>query len=95
MYNSLDFLKAFNQIENTSKAKERLVIAIRHRNYKYLIMPFRPADAPCTFAKAIYMAFGELVNIIASYIDHITVYSKHLNYCLSYLRWTFESIILL
>jgi len=43
VYSLLDFLKVFNQIENTPKAKKRLVVAIEHVNYRYLIMPFGPS----------------------------------------------------
>ena len=73
VYSLLDFLKAFNHIENTSKAKERLVVDIEHGNYRYLTMPFGPTGAPGTFAKAICLAFRELLNIIASYFDDVTV----------------------
>jgi len=36
VYSLLDFLKAFNQIENTPKAKERLIRATENRSYRYL-----------------------------------------------------------
>ena len=80
MYSLLDFLKAFNQIEKTPKAKERLVVATEHGNYRCWDMPFGPTGAPGTFAKAICLAFRELLDIIASYFDDVTVYSKHPNH---------------
>ena len=43
-----------NQIENTSKVKERLGVATEHRNYRCLIMPFGSTRAPGTFAKNMY-----------------------------------------
>jgi len=92
VYSLLDFLKAFNQIENTLKAKERLVMATEHRNYRCLTMPFRPTGAPDTFAKAICITFRELLDIIASYFDDVTVHSKHSNHHLNHLRWTFEVV---
>jgi len=42
LYTLLDFLTAFNHIENTPKAKERLVVATEHGNYRCLTMPFGP-----------------------------------------------------
>ena len=78
MYSLLDFLKAFNQIENTLKAKERSILAIEHRNYKCLTMPFGPIGAPDTFATAIYIAFRELLDIITSYFDNVIVHTKNL-----------------
>jgi len=86
VYSLLNFLKAFNQIENTPKAKERLVVATEHGNYRCLTMLFGPTIAPCTFAKAICLAFRELLDIISSYFDDVTVYSKQLNNHLSHLR---------
>ena len=91
MYNLLDYLKAFNQIENTPKAKERLVVATEHGNYRCLTMPFGPTGIPGTFAKAIYLAFRELLDIIASYFDDVTDHSKwpnhHLNHLDRHLKW--------
>ena len=55
-------------------------------------MPFGPTGTPGTFAKAICIAFRELLDIVASYFDDVTVYSKHSNYHLSYLRQTFEVV---
>ena len=92
VYSLLDFLKAFNQIKNTSKAKERPVVAPEHRNYRCLTMSFGSTGAPGTFAKAIYLAFRELLDIIASYFDDVTVHSKYLNYHLSHLRQVFEVV---
>jgi len=77
VYSLLDFLKAFNQIRNTPKAKERLVLATEHGNYRCLTMPFGSTGAPGTFAKAICIAFRELLDIVASYFDDVTVHSKH------------------
>jgi len=80
VYSLQDFLKAFNQIGNTLKAKKRLIVATEHGNYRCLTMPFGSTGAPGTFAKAIYLAFRELLDIIASYFDDVTVYSKHPNH---------------
>jgi len=55
-------------------------------------MPFRPTGALDTFTKAICLAFRELLDIIASYFDDITVLSKHLNHYLSHLRQAFEVV---
>ena len=55
-------------------------------------MPFRSTVAPGTFAKAMCLAFRELVDIIASYFDDVTVYSKHVNHHLSYLEQAFEVV---
>ena len=76
VYKLLDFLKAFNEIRNTLKAKEKLVVATEHENYRYLTMPFGLSSAPDTFPKAICLAFKELLDIIARYFDDVTVYSK-------------------
>ena len=53
-------------------------------------MPFRPTVAPGTFAKAMCLAFRELVDILASYFDDVTVHSKHPNHHLSHPRQAFE-----
>jgi len=92
LYNLLDYLKAFNQIENTPKAKERLVVATEHGNYRCLTMPFGPTGIPGTFAKAIYLAFREVLDIIVSYFDDGTVYSKYPNHHLSHLRQAFKVV---
>ena len=92
VYSLLDFLKAFNQIGNTPKARERLVIATEHGNYRCLTLPFGPTGAPGTFAKAICIAFRELLDIVASYFDDVTVHSKHSNHHLSHLRRAFEVV---
>jgi len=55
-------------------------------------MPFGSIGTPGTFAKAIYLAFRELLDIIASYFDNITVHSKHPDYHLSHLRQAFEVV---
>jgi len=55
-------------------------------------MPFGPTGAPGTFARAICLAFRELLDIIASYFDDVTVHSKHSDYYLSHLRQAFEVV---
>jgi len=89
LYSLLDFWKAFDQIGNTSKAKERLVVATEHGNYRCLTMPFGHTGALGNFAKAICLAFRELLHIITSYFDNITVHSKQLN---NYLSWSGKKV---
>ena len=55
-------------------------------------MVFGLMCAPGTFAKAICLAFRELLDLIASDFDDVTVYSKHLNHYLSRLRQAFEVV---
>ena len=55
------------------KAKDRLAVAIEHENYRCLTMPFSFIDASGIFAKAIYIAFRELLDIITSYFDNVTI----------------------
>ena len=92
VYSLLDFLKAFNQIGNSLRAKERLVVATEHGNYRYLTMPFGPTGAPSTFAKAVCIAFRELLDIVASYFDDATVHSKDPKLHLAHLRRVFEAV---
>ena len=48
--------------------------------YKYLVMPFRLANAPATFQSYINKALGGLINIICIiYLDNILIYSKDKN----------------
>ena len=51
VYSLINCLKGFTQIKNTSKAKERLVVATEHGNYRYLTVPLGSSGAPGTFAK--------------------------------------------
>ena len=74
---------------STPKAKERLVLATEHRNYQCLTMPLGSTGVLGTFAKVICLAFRELLDIIASYFNDVTVYSKYLNYHLSHLKQAF------
>ena len=53
VYSLLDFSKAFNQMENTSKAREKPVIAIEYKNYRCLTILFGSTGAAGTFAKDI------------------------------------------
>ena len=76
VYSLLDFSKAFNQIENTSKAREKPVIVIEYKNYRCLTILFGSTGAPGTFAKDIWFAFRELLDIIANHFDDRIVYSK-------------------
>jgi len=92
VYSLLDFLKAFNQIGNTPKAREKLVMATEHGKYRCLTRSFGPTGTSGTFAKAICITFRELLDIVASYFDDVTVHSKHSNLHLSHLRWTFEVV---
>jgi len=55
-------------------------------------MPFRPTGTPGTFAKAICLAFRELLDIIASYFNDVTVHSKYPNHQLHHLRQVFEVV---
>jgi hypothetical protein len=73
VFNPLDFLKAFNQIYNTLRAREKLVLATEFGNFCYNVMPFGPKNAPSTFAKAICITFSEVSDIVAAYFDDLTV----------------------
>jgi len=86
VYSLLNFHKAFNWIENTPKTKERLVVATEHGKYKCLTMSFEPTSTPGTFAKAMYLAFWELLDITAHYFDNVTVHSKNPKHHLTHLK---------
>jgi len=55
-------------------------------------MPFSPTDILNTFAKSVCFTIYELLDIIASYFDNVTVYSKNPKYYLVHLRKVFEVV---
>ena len=92
VYSLLDFLKAFHQIINSLRAKERLILATEFGNYSYNVMPFGPTSAPATFSKAMLIAFAnQIYNILAVYFDDATVYSQTVEQHISHLREVFET----
>ena len=89
----MDFLKGFNQILNSLRARERLVLATEFGNYCYNVMSFGPTGAPFTFSKAMLIAFiNQIYKILAVYFDDATVYSKIVEQHLFHLREVFETI---
>jgi hypothetical protein len=69
-------LKAYNQINNTAAARERLVLAIEFRNFKWNVMLFRSKNAARTFSKAIQLDLAVVIEITAIYFDNMTIHSR-------------------
>jgi RNase H-like domain found in reverse transcriptase/Reverse transcriptase (RNA-dependent DNA polymerase)/Integrase zinc binding domain/Integrase core domain/gag-polyprotein putative aspartyl protease/Retrotransposon gag protein len=93
VFSPLDFLKAFHQIINSIRARERLILATEFGNYRYNVMPFGPTGAPATFSKAMLIAFvNEMYKILAIYFDDATVYSQTVEQHISHLRQVFETV---
>ena len=86
----MDFLKAFHQIINSLRAKERLILlATEFGNYGYNVMPFGPTGALATFSKAMLIAFAnQIYKMLAIYFDDVTVYSQSIEQHISHLRET-------
>src|ERR1700730_9444386 len=89
VFSPLDLLKAVNQIQNTQRAKERLVITTEWGNYQHNVMPFGPTNAPFTFAKATVIGFAHLISTLATYFDDLTCHSKDPKQHLAHIRQVF------
>lgn len=93
IFNTMDLLKGLNQILVDEDSIPQLTMATPWGCYSYRVMPFGIVNGPVCFSRAIYLAMQEfLEQIVTTYIDDITVFSKTFENHVEHLRKVLERL---
>ena len=85
-YIKLDVVAAFHKIRITEGDEQIIAFRTRYGLFKWMVTPFRLANAPSTFQKYINQVLRDYLDVFCSvYVDDILIYSsgsqeEHRNY---------------
>jgi hypothetical protein len=78
VFSKLNLRDAYHRLRIKEGDEWKTAFKTRYSHYKYLVMPFRLANAPATFQSYIHQALGGLVNrTCVVYLNNILIYSEN------------------
>ena len=77
LFTKLDLKDAYHQIHIKKGNEWKTAFCTHYSHFKYMIMPFRLANAPATFQAYINQMLADLIDVFCVvYLDDILIYSK-------------------